>query len=317
MKKIIPSTKLRVVTVHKLKSLTCHRKYFWRWVLNLDSRNLNINFWYGSLMGAAFEALISGRDTDKALALQDRRYRRRYIITGELENEMRIQRRLIGAYINQAKEHPKIRKMKMTASQEQFKVRLKNSPLWFCGTPDGDGTYFGKPVMFEEKTAGKVTNSYIDALRFDKQVYGYAYGRQLGDKPVLPKCCYCIFRKPQKWIKKNQTIDQFVTEIEKDLVARRDFYYIIELLTLGKLTIAEVGCDIETLALELKEKYRRLRGNGLLDPHNWAKQEDKCHDYKGCQFLNLCKNPKKWSLYLRLFQQREMLYEEEKKELQK
>jgi len=318
MNKIIPSTKLRVVTVHKLKSLTCLRRHFWRWILNLESRQLNLNFWYGSLMGAGFEALISGKDPTKAINAEDRRYRRRYIITGEMEDEMRLQRQLIEAYITQAKKHPKVRKMKMKTSQVPFKVRLQESRLWFCGTPDGNGTYYNKPVIFEEKTAGKVTNAYIDALSFNKQVFGYAYARRLAKKPVLPQCCYCIFRKPQKRIKRGQTIDDFVAEIRQDLINRPAFYYIFHKLTLGRLTIAETGHDIESLAVDLKERHKRLNAeDGLLDPHSWPKQEDKCYDYKGCEFLSLCKNPKKWQIYLRLYQQREMLYEEEKKELQK
>jgi len=318
MDKIIPSTKLRVVTVHKLKSLTCPRKYFWERVLNLESRRLKDPFWYGSLIGAGFEALISSKDPEKAMRFEDRDYRKRYVTTSDLEDEMKIQRRLISACIAQAKHHPKVKKMEMKVSQQQFKVRLKKSCLWFCGTPDGFGTYCKKPVMFEEKTASQITNSYIDALRFDKQVYGYAYAQQLAGNPVLPKCCYCIFRKPQKWVKKNQTIDDFVKDIEKDFADRRDFYYSFIELTLGKQTISEVGHDIETLAFELKEKYKRLRADGgLLDPHNWPRQESKCYKYGGCGFLQLCRNPKKWQVYLRLFQQRKMLYEDEKKELQR
>lgn len=319
MNKIIPSTKLRMVSVHKLKSLPCLRKYFWRRVLNLESRNMNLNFWYGGVLAAGFEALLMGKDYKKALKVEDKKRCSRHVTTGDIEDEMRLQRRLILAYIEQAKKLPAVRKMKLNRTQASFKVRLKKSKLWFLGTPDGEGTYANVPTLFENKTAGQVNNAYIRALSFDKQVHGYGYAHRLEGKPALSQCCYCIFRKPQKHIKRGQTIDQFVEEIRLDLAdpKRRSFYYIFHKFHLGRNTVSEVGEDIETLACILKDRYTTLKTeSAILNPHNWPKQEDKCHDYKGCEFLQLCENPKRWKLYLRLFQQREMMYSEERKELQ-
>lgn len=318
MNKIIPSTKLKVITVHKLWDMSCLRKYFWHRVLNLESRILNIAYWYGSLTGAGLEALLLGKDPERAIRIEDRKRRAAHITSAELEEEMRLQRRLISAFIAGAKRHPKVRKMKLIHTQQKFRVRLQDSRLWFCGTRDGDGTYCNKTSLFECKALSRVTSSTISALTFDKQINGYTYARRLEKKPVFPRCCYCIFRKPQKKIKRNQTVDQFVTEITRDLAERPDFYYFFQNITLGKLTVEETGYDIEADAIDLKEKYKRLGTDSkILDPHNWPKQETKCTDYKGCEFLQLCKNSKKWQLYLRLFQQRQMLYEEEKKELQK
>jgi len=208
--------------------------------------------------------------------------------------------------------------MKLTSHQNKFKVRLRDSGLWFCGTEEGTGTYRNRPMLFENKTAAQVTPAYIDALAFDKQVHGYAYGRRLLKKPVLPECCYCIFRKPQKKIKRGQTIDEFVEEITQDLIDRPSFYYIFHKFRLGRTSVSETGADIESLACILQDRYRTLKTDSrILERHNWPKQEDKCPDYKGCEFLQLCKRPKEWRLYLRFWQQREMLYEEERKELQR
>jgi len=278
--RIKPSTKLKVVSVSKLKAMTCLRKYFWRWILNLES-------------------------TKKVVKPED-------------EQEMAIQRRLISHIINQAKKQPDVRKMKMTKSQCSFKVRLKDSDLWFYGTPDGEGTYDKQSSTFEEKTSSQVKASYIAALSFDKQVHGYAYARRLENKPPLALCCYCIFQKVQKYVKKKQSIDDFCDrEIPEDLIARPEYYYHFEKLRLGRTTVSEVGYDIEREAAILKSLYDGLTEKELLDPHNWPKQETKCHDYKGCEYLMLCSHPAKWKLYLRLFKQREMMYEIEKEELQK
>jgi len=318
MNQIVPSTKLKVITVHKLKSLTCLRKYFWRWILNLEPRQINLNFWYGGVLGAGFEALLLGKNPEKAMNAEDKKRRQRHLATSDIEDEMRLQRQLISAFIKQAKKHPEVKKMKLKTHQEKLKVHLKKSRLLFCGTPDGPGTYAGKPHLFEIKTAKQVNAVYIDALTFDKQVYGYAYARKLLQKPVLPKCCYCIFRKSQKRIKRNQTIDEFVREIEEDLADpnRTGFYFIFHRFGLGSQTIAEVGYDIEQLASDLLAKHRGMSKKELLNPHCWPKQESKCSEYRGCEYLQLCKRPNQWKLYLRFYQQRERLYREEDAELE-
>lgn len=295
--------------------MTCPRKLFWHYILNLEPRGLNLNFWYGGVLGAGFESLLMKKNWKKAMQVEDKRRCKGYTISDDLENELCLQRRLITAFIAQVANHPDVARMKLKSHQNKFKVRLKQSNLWFCGTEEGEVVYRNRPMLLEIKTAKQVGQSYIAALSFDKQVHGYTYARRLLNKSTLPECCYCIFRKPQKRIKRGQTVDQFVVEIEQDLIERPEFYYIFHKFALGRLTVSEVGYDIESLALDLQQKYERLSQKELLDPHNWAKQENKCHDYAGCEFLQLCKNPKRWELYLRFYKQREMLYKEEKQEL--
>ncbi len=315
MNDIIPSTSLKIVSVSKLKTLPCLRKYFWRYILNLEPRQLNLNFWYGGVLGAGFESLLMKKNWRRAIVAEDKRRCFTHLRTGDLEDELRLQRRLILAFVAQAKNHPDVKKMVLKTHQNRFKVRLRDSGVLFCGTEEGTGSYRNRPMLFEIKTAKQVGKAYIDALSFDKQVHGYTYARRLLKKPVLPECCYCIFRKPQKKIKRNQTVDGFVTEIEQDLIDRPTFYYIFHKFRLGRLSVSEVGHDIERLACILKLLYDSMSEEELLDSHNWPKQENKCHDYAGCEFLQLCKRPKDWGMYLRFYKQREMLYEEEKHEL--
>ncbi len=92
-------------------------------------------------------------------------------------------------------------------------------------------------------------------------------------------------------------------------------YYIWHHFTLGRTTVSQAGADIERQAYILKMLYKDCGGK-LLDPKMWPKQENKCFDYRGCEYLQLCKNPLKWEMYLRFYQQRQMLYEEEKGELE-
>lgn len=315
--KITPSTNLKCVTCHKLKDLVCWRKYYWRWIMNLESIKLNINFWYGGLLGAGFEAMIKGNDYKKAVRAEDRERCARHDTTGELENELRLQRDIMMLYLDRAKRLPIIKKMWIREFQEPFKVRLRDSGLWFCGTPDAIGTFDGDQCLFENKTAGRINDAYLQALLFDKQVNGYAYSVKLQKKEPLKRCCYCIFRKPQKRIKRGQTIDEFVEELRKDFRKRPEFYFIFHRFSLGVNTVADVGYDIESLATILRNRYEDLATDkNILDYRNWPKMEDKCFEFAGCEFLHLCKNPKKWVIYKKLYQQREMLYPIEHEELQ-
>jgi hypothetical protein len=298
--------------------MTCLRKYFWRRILNLESNKLNNAFWYGGVLGAGFEAYLLGKNPEKAMDKEDRRRRRGKIINPDDEPEMAVQRRLISHIINEAKKQPDVKKMRMTRSQAQFKVRLKDSGLWLCGTDDGEGTYAGSPCAFEEKTAIQVNAAYITSLSFDPQIHSYAYARRLEKKPPLAMCCYCIFQKVKKYVKKKQTVDDFCDrEIPEDLATRPEFYYHWIRLRLGRLTVSAVGHDIEREATILKSLYDSMSEKEILDPHNWPRRRGLCSDWKGCEFLSLCRRPAKWKLYLRFFKQREMMYEIEKQELQK
>jgi len=317
MSNIRPSTKLKVVSVSKLKSLTCLRKYFWRHILNLESKKININFWYGGVLGAGFESLLLGKSDKQILAdmrREDKKRASKHTIDGQTMDEMRLQRQLIEAIVLGAKRRSDVKRMKLTESQIKFQLPLKCGVL-FCGTEDGEGTYRGKPYLFEIKTASRVSPSYLDALKFGKQINGYAHARRKLKKSPIGDCCACVFHKPQKRIKRNQTIDDFVDEIKRDIVERPEMYYIWHKFKLGRTTVSEVGKDIEREAYILKLLYKDCGGK-LLEPSMWPKQDQKCFDYSGCEYLPLCKNIAKWEMYLRFYKQREMLYEEESEELE-
>jgi hypothetical protein len=294
---IRPSTKLRVVSVSKLKTLTCLRKYFWKYILNLETKRINIPFWYGGILGAGFESLLLGKSDKQVLASMKKEDKRRvtgYTVDGDTADELRLQRRLIEMIVLSSRKQADVKRMKLQKSQIMFQLPLKCG-LLFCGTEDGEGTYRNKPHLYEIKTTSRVSTSYLDSLTFGKQVNGYAYAQRKLNKNVIGDCCCCIFRKPQKRIKRNQTIDDFVEEIKFDIRDRPDMYYVWHKFKLGRTTVSQTGADIERQASILKLLYRDC-GSKLLDPSMWPKQENKCFDYRGCEYLQLCKNPVKWEL---------------------
>jgi hypothetical protein len=327
---INPSTQLKVVSVSKLKSLTCLRKYFWRYILNLESKGFNNNFWYGAVNAAGFEALLMGK-TDKqikaAMKAEDLRRIKGRIIKEDMVEELKLQRRLIETIVFGAAHQPEVKRMHMTHDQIKFSTSLKCG-VTFCGTEDGEGTYRNQPCMFENKALSSVTDSYVESLTYGKQVNGYAWAQRRLRKTFPNLCVGCLFKKTHKIVKQGQTFDSFIDEIHtdihggqiqlktkvKDVPPQPKKFYRWHKFKLGRSTVTQTGQDIEREAYILKLLYKDCGGK-LLEPSLWPKQEEKCNDYSGCEYIQLCKNPATWQLYLRFYQQREMLYEQEHEEL--
>ena len=312
---IIPSTKLKCVSVHKMADFSCPRRYFWRRVFNLQSKNLNLAFWYGSVMGEGFESILLGKKNWKQLMKKESNNSLKGYDTSKLFDEINLQYRLIEVILEQAKVQAKQYGMSLTKSQVPVRTKLRCG-VTYCGTEDGEGVYEGKESLYEIKTASKVNQGYLDSLKLDKQINSYCWGSRGGKTKHYNKCVYCIFKKPQKRLKKNQTVDEFVEEIAQDCIDRPEMYYAWLQLSLVKPFVDSVGNSIERMAEILKMIYDGLSKEQLLDPNYWPEMETKCSDYSGCEFLPLCLHPNNYSMYLRFYTQRTMLYDLEKEELE-
>lgn len=313
---IIPSTKLLVVSCHKMADFACPRRYFWRRVKNLQSKNLNTNFWYGSVLGEGFEAILLGKKNWKQLMRKEHNNSLKGYDTSKLVDELDLQYRLIEVILEQAKVQAKQCGMLLTKSQVPVRTKLRCG-VTYCGTEDGEGVYEGKRSLFEIKTASKVNQGYLDSLKLDKQINSYCWANRNSKIKHYNKCVYCIFKKPQKRLKKNQTVDEFVEEIAQDCIDRPEMYYVWLQLSLVKQFVDSVGNSIERMAEILKMIYDGLSKKQLLDPNYWPEMETKCSDYSGCEFLPLCLHPNNWQMYLRFYKQRTHLYSLEDKELER
>ena len=316
-KSIIPSTKLKCVSVHKLRDFACPRRYFWRRVMNFQSKNLNMNFWYGSVLGAGFEAILLGKKNWKQLIRKESRECLEGYDISKLGEEIDLQLRLIEVILEQAKVQAKQHGMSLVKSQVPVKYRLRCG-VTYCGTEDGEGEYGGKRSLYEIKTASKVNQGYLDSLKLDKQINSYCWANRNNSKAKhYSQCTYCVFKKPQKRLKRNQTVDEFVDEIAQDCIDRPEMYYEWLQLSLVKPFVDSVGNSIERMAEILKQIYDSLTKEQLLDPNYWPEMESKCSEYSGCEFLPLCLHPNNYEMYLRFYHQRTLLYELEKEELEK
>lgn len=316
MNEIIPSTKLKVISIHKLGSTSCWRKYFWNYVLNLVPRKINFNFFYGGVLHAGFEALVMKglKAAYKAITKESIIRWQCSTLTNDDQEELKLQFEIIKAILTEASKQSFIKDMKMLYSERQLKCKIPGTNLIFCGTEDGSGTYKNKPASYEIKTASRIYNAFFTALSFDPQIHGYAWAKKQNKEKLANQCAYCIFRKSAKRIKRGQTADGFVREIKQDLKDRPDWYFIIHRQTLGKTTIEKTGKNIISFAQWLQRIYD-VPKKELLDPDYWPCNSKECLSFGACPYLMLCKNLPKWKLYKRFYQQREMLYSEEREEL--
>ncbi|MDD5458886.1 MAG: hypothetical protein PHF37_05810 [Phycisphaerae bacterium] len=326
MSDITPSTKLKCVTVHKLQDTSCLRKYFWNRVLNLESRKVNLNFHYGSVLHAGFETLLMTHNISKALfalTTESKKRQKRYTITTEDLDELDLQVQIIQLFIKAASIQPWVNRLKMLWTERQFRCQVADTGVTFCSQVDGGGSAGKDDALFEIKTAKSVNNSYFEALSFDHQIHGYGYQMQQEHQRFPSKCAFCVFRKPSKYIKKGQSREAFVQEIKTDLVKRPEWYFIADpqthqfpyMLTMGRNTIEQAGKDIVRATQILLKQYQ-CPEKDILDPYHWPCNDKQCLNYGACTYLPLCRNMAKWQLYTRLYQQREFMYDEEKAELQ-
>lgn len=317
----IPSIRLLCVGAHKISDKQrCDRFYFWRWIMNLVSKNINVNFFYGTLVHKGMECFSLGytpekvkKEIYKEAKKQLRIYPESKVPIAEIELLRDMAWITIKVYnkLFPTKKH----KLANLVIEMPFQTILQNSPLILHGTID---SYFkSKRIEMKElKTASRFGPEDLLRLKFDKQLNTYALGIKALEGKFPSKCDYTVCKKPSIRVRQKETVNEFLERYEEDLHLRPDFYFIHEEIRFGKTSMRGVFADIEGVAFDLYAKYGFFTEKQLLVPENWPKSERRCTEWGACQYLSLCRNPKNWHLYLRFYQMREIRYEIEKQELQ-
>jgi hypothetical protein len=171
----------------------------------------------------------------------------------------------------------------------------------FRGLIDGLGSWEGDSALFEFKVLGQVSKTTFDTIAFNGQVHSYLSTLPKAKRPQ--KFVYCVLRKPSKWVKRGQTIAEFIHEMQADLRGRPEFYFAVWAQDCGENAIQHASDDIDAAAEDLVAKYDRLHDKhpktglydeGVLEPTNWARDDRQCHEYGSCPYLCLCKDVDHW-----------------------
>jgi hypothetical protein len=305
MIKIVPSETLSTVSVSKLQTRSCQRKYFWRYVMNLEPKGLSVALWFGSMVHAGLEVRLEGGNAKMALLAMKRTDREKLKglsgMSADTLAEMEIWRAIgpamVEGFVAKYGSH-----ILLAESEIPFEMKLACG-VTFRGLIDGLGTYDGESTLFEFKALGQIASTTFDTMAFNGQVFPYLSTIPKDRRPK--KFAFCVLRKPSKWVKKGQSLGEFVAEIKEDLIARPDFYFAVWTQDVGEQAIQYALADVEAGAEDLRAKYKRL-GKCVLDPFNWPRDDRACHEYGSCTMLSLCKDTGHWEARAAtMFQHRE------------
>ena len=317
--KIIPSTSLKTICVHKLQDATCLRLYFWKWVLNLEPRKINLNFWFGDMMHAGAGSHKKFPKAHTEMVKAGKKFLLRYPVESDDKTEIQLQKHigklLLKIYLKSAQ--ARFKKVKILGTEARFKYPLKSCPVLLEGTVDDYGAEGKEIVLLERKTATRIGDSYFKKLKADKQINAYCTG--VGTKALAgrrPKRCYYdVIRKPSLQMHKKDTVETFLARLEADLIKRKDWYFFHYVHEFGKQSVDAVMQDIEGLTLDLHLRYQRLGTKDLLQPSNWPRESGQCLNYGTCSYYPLCNKMEQWWLYLNLYMPRMIRYDTEYEEL--
>ena len=320
---IIPSTKLLCVNVHKIQdALTCPRLYFWKWVMNIVPKRINLNFWFGSVIHKANEIMAettSITKIHKGMMIESKKFLSKYVVDASAHNEIALQTEIMKIMVEvYVKLFKKTMKNFNTVGVEiPFAKKMTKSQVILVGTIDAYGRRDKSFILREIKTAARIGNDYFKRLKYDKQINGYAIGLKKLVKAYPKECLYIVFRKPGISVRQNETVDQFLVRLRDDLIVRSDWYFITYQHRYGKQSEGAVEADLETTTFDLTCKNDFLSTKELMKPENWPRSDRRCLDFGTCSYFSLCMNCIKWKLYLRFFKMRDKRYVMEEAELDK
>ena len=287
----------------------CHRKYYWRFIRNVDPKKISIPFFVGGMYHTGLEAFYKGEDTDKIIKSIDTDIddflSTRFIQPEEL-GQLEIQRAIIiGMLKGYFKVYAKdIKKWKIIATELFVEMPIEGFDFPLIGTIDLVYQYKKKIWIGEHKTASQITKDYIDRLPFDLQVMLYPLMVRYALKRDVQAVCYSITRKPTIRQKQNETFKDFISRISDDYVNREDFYFYREEILYNPKYIKHAINDLHRISEELESYHTMMEKNEVLKMENWYRNSRACFQFGRCPFFNLCKHGDR-SDQMMMFQKRE------------
>jgi hypothetical protein len=147
------------------------------------------------------------------------------------------------------------------------------------GRADGVTDHGSFLELTEDKLVGQIDTVSVKKTRGDRQLSlgAYALWRITG-KPVR-KVRKRFTKKPQIRQRKGESVAEFCQRIRADYRERPDFYMHEE----TTFRDADDMLDVERSLWDWAEQRRAAQRRGF-----WPMNTDRCHDYGGCDFLDIC-----------------------------
>ena len=266
------------------KFLSCRRKYKYRYVEELVRKGVpSLNLTFGTFIHEYLERWFNGED--EATLLADVRETEDFALYEKKEAEAKVKAlAMLSKYFETypRKDDP----FNVVGTEIEFATPLYNpdtdteSPsIMFGGKIDGLVERNGEYWILEHKTAGYVSESYIQKVWFDAQIqlYAYYFGRAKGIKVV--GALYDVLGKSQlKWCKADTEVSlmaKVLAQYDKKQMFLREFIPIEEEIMHHRLQETWImGHDMFKVATEDAAAYRNTNN---------------CFEWKRpCEYLSLC-----------------------------
>jgi hypothetical protein len=172
------------------------------------------------------------------------------------------------------------------ATEVEYLVRLRSpytgaysNTFDLYGRADGVVDHGAFLELTEDKLVGQIDSVSVKKTRGDRQLSlgAYALWRITG-KPVR-KVRKRFTKKPQIRQRKRESVAEFCERIRADYRERPDFYMHEE----TTFRDADDMLDVERSLWDWAEQRRAAQRRGF-----WPMNTDRCHDYGGCDFLDIC-----------------------------
>lgn len=268
---------------HQIQTfLECREKFYLREMLCMTSRIRKSYFDIGSAFHAGVASWKKNSDTTLALSKADKFLEYLEPSTQEEYDEIQIDRATVTAmlmgyferYKDSASKRNYIHIERKIASSLDAKIKIS-------GIPDAvfkDNNFYW---LDEEKTAGQIGESYINALPLDFQITFYFDLVQRFLRKKLAGVCYRVTRTPSIRRKKGQSLNAFCNELSNDYISRPDFYFFEEQLFRTQNDLQRFE---ENLKFQIADILRCIKEK------RWYPNTKNCSKFK-CEFIRYCSNP--------------------------
>jgi hypothetical protein len=317
---INPSIHQQTIGVHKLYDwLTCKRLFYWKYIMNLEEKDLNFNLYYGSLVHSGLHSLNSGKSIGEAILAMEVENKKLLLNKIVRPDKLPEQRFLVQIAQNNVSVyntlfHSKQKTNPSLGSERKIKFKIFKGMFFLC-TLDNYYQKRNSLVIQDYKTSKNPNDWYFKALRFDKQIYMYtAMLQKLMGEPVK-FFNYTVLKKAGIYVRKNETHLEFLKRYRDLLKDNKDEYFIHHKISIHQNTLNDVYNETRKEIGLLKVYLDTMQPEQRCCSENWPKNNKACFNYGLCPFFNLCDKINRWHVLYRAYNVRPLRYKAEHNEL--
>lgn len=275
----------------------CKRKWFWKYIMRLRTRQVDKNLLVGSAfhntLGQWYRGLRSDINTIAKSQVKTMQQSVDAMSSYYDQDDLDKMQVAVDTFLGMMKAYGDIydddrQRWKIERKSIEYEFTVDMGDFIWAGKMD---LVYSKPkemILVEHKSASKIDSSYVNRLPLDTQIRGYVFGGQKGElKLPINKVLYDVIKKCKLRRKSNETVDQFAGRICDDYLSQPDKYFYREELKFSK---GDIDCFEHEVRQTHKEyMYLRKQLGNLINPRDWTPNDMTCNDFfRECEYMSLC-----------------------------